>query len=594
EEGPGGEARQLVGPAGQNAFRLGHRDLRLTADWQQQLQTLLQDDRDRPFDLRHGPLLRGSVYRTGDRQRIFSYGMHHIISDGSSMEVLLRELLEVYRQGGSGHTLEALPIQYKDYAAWEAEQLREGALDRDRQYWTAQLGAPLPVLELPGDRLRPAIRSYRGGRINRTLDSHCTASLTNLLQQEGCTLFMGLLAAVNALLYRYTGQHDLILGSPVGGRAHADLQQQLGCYLNTVALRNTVRGQESFRHLLRSVRERTMAAYDHQRYPFDLLVEELKPDAERSRHPLFDVLIDFHDRRSGFSGDELPGLNIAAYNAGDPQGSKFDLTFLFSLHDQQLHLQLEYNGDLFDRPTAERMAGHFEQLLRSALLTDGHCPIDRLDYIDHTEKQTLLLQSTGGTASYEPVLTLFRRMADNDPGGVALAWEGGTMTYGQLDELSTRLGFYLHDRCAVAADDRVGILLGRSAWMVVSILAVLKSGGCYVPLDVAYPAERRRYMIGDADLRVLLTDADHLLDLDYPGQVLAVDVQLETMEQPPLHWHGPTDEHEHTLAYLLYTSGSTGKPKGCGITRGNLAHYVGWANAYYFDQQPPVFGLFTS
>src|SRR6185437_8571548 len=231
EEDPGGEAKQLVGPAGQNAFRLGLRDLRLTADWQQQLQTLLQDDRDRPFDLRHGPLLRGSVYRTGDRQRIFSYGMHHIISDGSSMEVLLRGLLEVYRQGGSGHTLEALPIQYKDYAAWEAEQLREGALDRDRQYWTAQLGAPLPVLELPGDRLRPAIRSYRGGRINRTLDSHCTASLTNLLQQEGCTLFMGLLAAVNALLYRYTGQHDLILGSPVGGRAHADLQQQLGCYL---------------------------------------------------------------------------------------------------------------------------------------------------------------------------------------------------------------------------------------------------------------------------------------------------------------------------------------------------------------------------
>src|SRR6185437_4515598 len=161
---------------------------------------------------------------------------------------------------------------------------------------------------------------------------------------------------------------------------------------------NTVRGQESFRHLLRSVRERTMAAYDHQRYPFDLLVEELKPDAERSRHPLFDVLIDFHDRRSGFSGDELPGLNIAAYNPADRQGSKFDLTFLSSHHDQQLHTQLEYNGDLFDRPTAERMAGHFEQLLRSALLTNGHCPIFFFNDTATTEKQTLLLQSTGGTA----------------------------------------------------------------------------------------------------------------------------------------------------------------------------------------------------
>ncbi|QNK61912.1 amino acid adenylation domain-containing protein [Pedobacter sp. PAMC26386] len=590
-------------------FHLGYQDLRGQGFDGKVLDQLVEEVLLEPFDLSHGPLLRAGLYQLADRKWVFSYVMHHIISDGWSMEVLIGELLSFYNSGLKGEPalLQGLSIQYKDYAAWQQDQLQGEQLASHKAYWLEQFSGDLPVLELVNEYPRPSVKSYHGGVIERSLDPRVLEGIRGLSHQHGGTLFMGLLSGVTALLYRYSGQQDVVIGSPIAGREHADLDGQIGFYLNTLAFRMHFDGDQSYQDLLAHVREVTLSGYAHQVYPFDELVDALSLKRDFSRNVLFDVLIDYHDLRSTSlqQQSELEGLQVSGYQGSAAQVSKFDLTFMFIESEAGLSLLLEYNSDLYSLSRAEQLFGHLEGLLLSAISFPLQA-LSKLSYLNSSEQSQLLgpLGSGGEGSAYRSVLSLFTEQVSADPEGIAVVYGDVSLSYGELDRRSGELAAELVKGYGVHSGSLVGIMQDRSLELVISILGVLKSGGAYVPIDPVYPASRKEYIMGDTGLSVLLTQTDYIFDLDYySGQLFAVDAQLEGLS-------GGAVLHKDNLstdqAYVIYTSGSTGQPKGCGLSHGNLSHYIQWANKYYFNGGVPAatgntdktavgnFGLYTS
>ncbi|SFF13415.1 HxxPF-repeated domain-containing protein, partial [Chitinophaga sp. CF118] len=340
------------------------------------------------FDLSTGPLLRAGLYRIGDNKWIFTCTMHHIISDGWSMNVFIKELLLFYNT--QTNPLSPLDIQYKDYASWQQEQLSGAALQEHVNYWLNQFAGELPVLELPSDKLRPSVKTYHGGIIHHTFNNSISTGIKTLSQQEGGTLFMGLLAAVNALLYRYTNQEDIIIGSPVAGREHIELENQIGFYVNTLALRTRFNGKNSYRELLKIVKNVSLGAYEHQIYPFDALVDELDLPRDMSRNALFDVMMVLQNNESSHLNEQsIPGLTISEYSGKRQHISKFDLQFTFVEKADALQLTITYNSDIYDPATGERLTQHLEQLL-SAIIGNPSLPIEELEYLSEAETARLL------------------------------------------------------------------------------------------------------------------------------------------------------------------------------------------------------------
>jgi hypothetical protein len=374
----------VILPPDRSGFAISFHDLREGAAG---LGDHIRADFSRPFDLSAGPLVRASLYRVGESKWVFSYVLHHIISDGWSMEILIREMLALYGgahgtpggMAGKDRTLSPLRIQYKDYAVWQQGQLSGGLLSEQRAYWLEQLGGELPVLEMPADRPRPAVKTYHGGVVSRRLDRSLSEGLERLSRGQGGTLFMGLLAVVNTLLYRYTGQEDIIVGSPMAGRDHADLEDQIGFYINTLVLRTRFKGTDSFTDLLDKVREVTVGAYTHQAYPFDELVDELGLRRDISRNALFDVAVTLQSKGLGKRDNALSLGPIKAhgYEGIAREITKFDLSFEFP--ETAEDFRIEYNSDIYDRQTIERLAGHFERIVQ-AILRQPSMPIAQLSY----------------------------------------------------------------------------------------------------------------------------------------------------------------------------------------------------------------------
>ncbi|RBL90506.1 non-ribosomal peptide synthetase [Chitinophaga flava] len=594
-----GEVRQVVRAASASGFRLIERDLRFATDQDSQLEQLLLAAESQGFDLSSGPLLRAELYHMSDNRWILSYVLHHIISDGWSMDILIRELLLYYNAARSGEpaALAPLRVQYKDYAAWQQQELSGLSQQGHGAYWQQHFSGELPVLSLTGDRTRPAMKTYNGGVVSRVLSIGLCAGLRQQGSDTGTTLFMVLLSGLNALLYRYTGQEDIIIGSSIAGREHPDLAGQIGFYINTLALRSRFSGSGSYASLLSHVREVTLGAYEHQHYPFDELVNALPLQRDLSRNPLFDVQIEVLEGFGGTDSAALSpeGLDIESYGSGEIHRSKFDLTFSFDASGDQIACHLVYNSDLYDRSTAERMLQHLERLL-SSVVSNPSQALNKVDYLGDAER--LLLHSFNEQPrtyySGRNVAALFTEQAQQHPASVALIYEGNTYTYGELEEQSNRLAHYLREYYEVHSDDLVGILLDRSPWMVVAVLGVLKSGGAYVPIDPEYPSSRKSYILTDTNAPVLLTQTTYMFDVpDYVGAVFAMDVQLEGLDSPSTAVD--VEVRADSLAYVIYTSGTTGLPKGCGVSHGSLANYVEWANQYYFKESVlPHFGLYTS
>ncbi|MCP4659761.1 MAG: AMP-binding protein, partial [bacterium] len=458
---------------------------------------------ERPFDLSRGPLLRATVLRLAGEDHVILLTIHHIISDGWSMEVLTRELATLFQaiSAGKPPALAELPIQYADYAIWQRQWLSGEGLEKLLGYWKEQLAGAAPRLELPADRPRPAVQTFRGRSLGIAFSPELSEALARLARQEKATMFMTLLAGLTALLARTTGQHDVVVGTPVAGRDRRELEDLIGFFINTLVLR-TVMSDGNFRQHLARTRQVALDAFAHQDLPFEHLVEELQPQRDLSSTPLFQVMFILHSSSQG-SG-EMPGLTMVSL--AEEGSAKFDLTLSLEGGAGRVHGSLGYNTDLFDRTTMERWSGQLELLL-AAIVDDPERRLGELPRLAAAERHQLLAEWNDTAAAKPPgglIHELFERQATRTPEAVALVFGDQRWSYRELDRRANQLAHHLRS-LGVGAEVRVGVCAERSAELVVALLGVLKSGGAYVALDPGYPPERVAFMLEDAGVRILLT-----------------------------------------------------------------------------------------
>ncbi|HWS86563.1 MAG TPA: amino acid adenylation domain-containing protein [Pyrinomonadaceae bacterium] len=583
------EPVQIINPP--QTFVLPVSDLSdLTAEEREAaVRRLAKEEATRPFDLAHGPLMRASLLRLGSQEHIVLFTVHHIASDAWSMGVLVRELGELYKAFSSGRPspLAELPVQYADYACWQRQRLQGELLESHLDYWKKQLGGELTVLQLPLSRPRPAQQTFRAAGQGVRLSPQLTESLKALSQQEGTTLFMTLLAALQTLLHRYTGQHDILVGTPVANRDRAEVEGLIGPFINTLVLRTDTSGDPTCRELLRRVRSVTLDAYRHQELPFDMLVTALQPERNLSHMPLFQVAFSLQNVPA--ASFEVPGLSLRPVNFGS--GSMpYDLNLNMFETPQGLVGGLDYNTDIFDAATVSRLAEHFQTLL-AGLAADPNSRLSQLPLLGARERQQQLVEWNDTRREFPqsgPLHQMFERQAASAPDATALIFEGERLTYRELNERANQLARHLRT-LGVGRESLVGILMERSAEMVVALLAVLKAGGAYVPLDPQYPQERLSFMLADSGARVLLTQS-HLASLipretlDESLRVVSLDAvsrQVERQATQNIPDSGVTDDN---LAYVIYTSGSTGRPKGVCVAHRSIANRLLWMiDAFDFD-----------
>lgn len=527
----------------------------------QNLQRRLVEEARRPFDLKNDLMLRALVFRTGVEAHVLFLNIHHIACDEWSMGVLFRELGILYEAfcGGRNPTLEELPIQYADFAVWQCDCLQGEALKKPLQYWKDKLRGTLPVLELPADRQRPAERTHDGATIRYTFPANLSLGLKTLCRDEGVTLFMVLLAAFKTLLHRYTGQEDIIIGTPVAGRNRLELESLIGFFVNTLPLRTSISASMTFRELLRRVREDSLTALTNQELPFDKLVEELHPDRSTAQNPIFNVLFAVQNSTDSVL---IPGLQVSAVEI-DNDTAKVDLTLVFQETPQGLAAALEYSADLFSEATAVRILQNMQTLLESVIANATH-PISKLPLLSRNERRKVI-EIWNQTGSEFPradtVHQLFSAQAHRTPGALAVVYGDKSLTFLQLEERTNQLAHFLI-KAGVSPNALVGICMHRSIDMIVGWLGILKAGATYVPLDPTYPEERLEFMLEDTQMPLLLTEKALSSRLPKGARKICLDSEWKTIShESPGAPEGIATTSEN-LAYVIYTSGSTGKPKG--------------------------------
>ena len=542
---------------------------------EQEAARLAEAELNRPFELACGPLYRLKLLRLSAEEHIIVLVLHHIISDGWSMGVLIKELAvlyEAYLQGRES-PLDELPIQYSDYAVWQREQMQGAKLEADLEYWREQLRGAPAILELPTDYRRPAVQSHRGATLRFGIAEETRAGLERLLRAEGATLFMGLLAAWAVLLWRYTGQKGVVVGTPVANRQRVETEGLIGLFLNTLALRVGIKAEASYLELLQRVREVTLGGYEHQEVGFERLVEGLQPERSMSHQPLFQVM--FVLQNMPVQSLQLSDLSFEVVEMKG-QTAQFDLTLSIDL-DQGLGGRLIYQTDLFDETTIKRMAEHFQNLLE-AIIRNPAQPLNKIEFLTTTEREELKRERERTQREFtSPPLVhqLFEAQVERTPDSVALVFGDEQLTYRQLNERANQLAHHLH-RLGVQAETLVGILCERSPEMVVAILGTLKAGGAYVPLDPAYPQERLRFMLEDAGVGVLLTQTNLSENLPkHQAKVVSLDAQWEQITRQSRS-NLPCSVRPENLAYVIYTSGSTGTPKGVMISHHSIRNRLLW------------------
>ena len=536
-----------------------------------------------PFDLSRGPLVRFRVIHLDENEYVLLRVWHHIVTDGWSSGVFEREVSALYNAEVAGQPaqLPALPIQYADYALWQRQWLSGAVLEQQLCYWKKQL-ADLATLELPTDRPRPALQSYRGARLEVGLADALGEGLKALGRKEGATLFMAGLAAFKVLLYRYSGTADIAIGTPIAGRGRTELEGLIGFFANTLVLRTDLSGVPTFRQVLARVRESALGAYTHQDLPFEKLVEELAPVRDLSRNPLFQVCFALQNMPG--RGLTLQGLEVERVEL-TTEHAKFDLSLDLRERDGQLRMSFEYCTDLFERGTIERLAEHFGVLLGS-ILADPDQSIETLALMSEAERHRILVQWNDTAALYpkdKTLAELFEAQVRRTPDALALIHEDQRLSYTQLNARANQLAHYLRAR-GVGPDVPVAICMERSPALIVGLLGIVKAGGAYVPVDPELPAERVAFMLEDSGAQFLLTQ-DALLERLPAGacQRLCMDrdwneIAAHGSEDPP------NQSTPRQLVYLMYTSGSTGTPKGVAIRQQSVIRLVARPN--YMDISP--------
>ncbi|HEV3051013.1 MAG TPA: amino acid adenylation domain-containing protein, partial [Longimicrobium sp.] len=565
-----GSPVQVVAPFG--GFALSVEDLSGLdeADRETALRRRAGEEGRRGFDLSAGPLFRAALLRLDAEDHVLLLVMHHIVSDGWSMDVLFREfsvLYETYREGGES-PLPELAVQYADYAVWQREQLAGEVLDRQMAYWKERLAGAPELLELPTDHPRPAVQTFRGAYERIELPLELLERLQRLGRGEGATLYMVMLSAFQVLLSKYAGSDDVVVGSPIAGRTRKEIEELIGFFVNTLVLRTDLSGDPAFREVLRRVREVTLGAYEHQEVPFEKLVAELQPERSLSHSPLFQVVFTLQDRNQPTGG--FAGLQ-AGVVAAELGTTKFDLELNFAVHAQGLRGGLSYSTDLFERSTVERMLERLHRALEQ-VAENADVRLSQLELLGEAEREQVLgtWNQTERGYSDPPAPALFAEWARRAPEAIALLDGRDAVTYGELDRRAAVLARHLRD-LGVGPETPVGLCMERTAELLVGVLGIWKAGGAYVPLDPGYPAERLGWIIRDAALPVVVATADTAGVLPKHGATL---VRVDQLAETAVDVAAKVPAFDAGLAYVIYTSGSTGRPKGVLVQHASLSNLL--------------------
>ena len=568
----GGDLRQVVHPP----MTVIIREFDLSGEHQPEaaLRSFARTEAVEPFDLEYGPLLRVCLVRLGPSRHVLLFTIHHIVCDGWSLRVIMKDLRALYEAAFSrgNASLPPLKIQFRDYAAWQNRLLDSDEMRLQSDYWLSKFAGKLLPLDLPLDAPRQLLQTFKGRTFTLRFDADDSRRIRDYARSRQCSVFIFHLAVIKVLLFRYSGQTDLVVGTAVAGRNRTEFEDQVGCYLNTLALRDILEPHGSFDSFLRRVRQTTLEALDHQDYPFDHLIDALKLSRELSRSALFDVMV---VNQSADELDYMMGSSRVSHVPQEVQTSKLDLHFDCEEGEHFLQIGIEYNPDLFFRERVERMACHLRELVAS-ILADPTQPVDHLNLLPDRERQHLLVdlnRTAMDWSDHRTLVEMFEAQAAATPDAVAADCGDASLTYRELNCRGNQLARHLK-RLGVGPEEVVGICTGRSLEMLFGLIGILKAGGAYVPLDPSYPEERLNYMIADSGLSVLLTQASLNLPFSAPHihkVFLDTDWAMVAEESTEnLEWAIGAGN----LAYVIYTSGSTGRPKGVQVPHRGVSNFL--------------------
>ncbi len=537
----------------------------------------------RSFDLTKAPLLRIGVIKLKEEKQIVIFDIHHIISDGVSMSILIKEFMKLYL----GEELREVKVQYKDYAAWQNKKQYNEKLRVQEEFWCNEFKEQVPVLNMPTDVIRPGERSFCGDEIIFKIEKDETTQLKNMVRDTGSSLFTVLLSVVNILLHKYSGQEDFVVGCPIAGRTHLDIQNTLGMFVNTLPLRSKFNGEIAYNQYLLQLKETVFKAFDNQEYPFDELVEKVTLDRDISRNPLFDIMLVMQNME--LTKLELDGLLIKEYHLKN-NVSKFDITFTAFEVDDEVHFTINYATKLYKKTTIERMAEHFSNIIKK-IGEDREIKIKDIEIISEIEKNKLLFEFNNSKASYpneKTINQLFEEQVEKTPNNIAVSFENNNITYKELNERANAVAIKLRGK-DIKPDNIVAIMMERSLEMIIGLMGILKAGAAYLPIDPSYPEDRINYMIKDSGTKVLITEKSINTEIIFDGEIIYLEDLILVTEENIESING-----SNNLAYVIYTSGTTGNPKGVLIEHRNVVRLM-FNDKMLFDfTQKDVWTMFHS
>lgn len=580
-----GDLLQYVVPIHDFNLTLDIKDFSNSIAPEEAIKSYIEDIQSKSYVLSKAPLLRAVLIKRSRTSYVFFLSMHHIISDGWSIEILTSEIIKSYKRLRFGEILKLpeLAIQFKDYAVWLMSTNTNDTQKESKKYWLDVFQGDIPVLELPSLKERPRIKTYSGQTMKHTYSEHFSSKLTEFSQRQQVTLFTTLMSGVKVLLSRYSNQKDIIVGTPVAGRAHVDLESQIGLYVNTLAIRTQFDEEDSFLEALQKEKFQLLRAYSHQDYPFDSLVEKLNLKRDTSRSPLFDVLVVLHNQRhlSGFHDSMgIPDLEVRAFPVNSTS-AQFDLSFAFE-EINGLSLNISYNTDIYESSFINNIFYHLENLF-SQIIVNPNRLIEAIDLTTLAEKNLILRTFNKTELAFDinkTVMDLLEDQAIRAPSSIALEFGGAALTYQELNEQSNQLARYLLETKRVLPNDFVGIKMERNEMLLISLLSVLKIGAAYVPIDINYPKERIAYIEKDSNCKFIINT----------NEIFLFQKNKNTYSKENIN----RKEKSLKTAYVIYTSGTTGQPKGVMITHQNVIALINWAKAEYKDTDFSVVYATTS
>ncbi|SHJ99133.1 non-ribosomal peptide synthase domain TIGR01720/amino acid adenylation domain-containing protein [Clostridium cavendishii DSM 21758] len=529
------------------------------------------------FDLSRAPLLRVGLIELEKERYILMFDIHHIISDGISMEILKKEFGEIY----GGKELENLKIQYKDYSEWQSKMRQREILKKQEHYWLREFDGEIPVLNIPTDYNRPLVQSFVGDSINFIIGKEETKRLREIARETGSTMYMVLFSLFKILLSKYSGQEDIIVGTPIAGRPHADLEGIIGMFVNTLAIRSNINVENTYEDYLRKLREKLLNAYENQDYQFEDIVEKLNVKRDISRNPLFDIMFAMQNMESSFL--EIKELKVKPYTL-ESNISKFDMSMTAVEDEDEICLILEYSIKLYKKETIERIKEHFLNLVKTITI-NSNIKVKDIEIIDNKEKTKLLLDFNDTTSEYQinsTIQQLFEEQVKRIPNNIAVVYEDDEITYEELNKRANSLARTLIEK-GVKADSIVGIMLDRSIEMIIGIMGILKAGGAYLPIDMKYPQSKIDYIIDDSKIEVLITNGKLMSLVNYNGELINIDDEEIFINNS--NNLSETSRPEN-LAYVIYTSGTTGNAKGVMVEHKSVVNLVYSLNKMVYKRYP--------